>query len=223
MLSKKSVACRTSAIIEFNGASFLNRTCAYGARLESILLADPLKIFFRQHRCWRNKWDSLLSGVTSIATLVVSPFRTSLGGAFLPPWLWVGTRLPQWRGTQGPSTPWLSFDRVDTRITSPRSSGTRGEDAGRFELPRCRFHAQAVATAQRADRRPRGIWDVMCGVNRPARAFWQSSNLWTNLASSFGFGLPASTAADVANTSRSAASQCWSAWPCMQPWAVQIS
>src|SRR5262245_57012743 len=38
----------------------------------------------------------------------------------------------------------------------------------------------------------------------------------------FGFDLPASTAVDAANTSRSAASQCWSAWPCMQPWAVQI-
>jgi hypothetical protein len=32
------------------GATFLNRICAYSARLESILLADCLKIFFRQLR-----------------------------------------------------------------------------------------------------------------------------------------------------------------------------
>src|SRR5262249_6041789 len=32
------------------GTSFLNRTCAVDARLESILLGDPLKIFFRQYR-----------------------------------------------------------------------------------------------------------------------------------------------------------------------------
>src|SRR5262252_4993844 len=31
-------------------AGFLNRSCAFDARLESILLEDPLKIFFRQHR-----------------------------------------------------------------------------------------------------------------------------------------------------------------------------
>src|ERR1700730_3052519 len=41
MLSKKSVACRTSAMTEFNGAGLLNRTCAYRAHLESILLALP--------------------------------------------------------------------------------------------------------------------------------------------------------------------------------------
>jgi len=31
-------------------AGFLNRSCAFDARLESILLEDPLKIFFRQYR-----------------------------------------------------------------------------------------------------------------------------------------------------------------------------
>ena len=31
-------------------AGFLNRSCAFAARLESILLEDPLKIFFRQYR-----------------------------------------------------------------------------------------------------------------------------------------------------------------------------
>src|SRR5262252_9134080 len=31
-------------------AGFLNRSCAFDARLESILLEDPLKIFFRRHR-----------------------------------------------------------------------------------------------------------------------------------------------------------------------------
>src|SRR5258705_10584168 len=46
MLSKKPVACRTCAIIEFNEASSLNRTCAYGARLESILLEDPPQNLF---------------------------------------------------------------------------------------------------------------------------------------------------------------------------------
>jgi len=29
---------------------FLNRTCAFDAHFESILLRDPPKIFFRQHR-----------------------------------------------------------------------------------------------------------------------------------------------------------------------------
>jgi hypothetical protein len=32
------------------GADFANRTCAFGARLESMLLRDPLKILFQQHR-----------------------------------------------------------------------------------------------------------------------------------------------------------------------------
>src|SRR5262249_42100367 len=32
------------------GADFLNRTCAFGPHFESILLGDPAKIFFRQHR-----------------------------------------------------------------------------------------------------------------------------------------------------------------------------
>src|SRR5215472_16294747 len=31
-------------------AGFLNRSCAFDARLESIFLEEPLKIFFRQHR-----------------------------------------------------------------------------------------------------------------------------------------------------------------------------
>jgi hypothetical protein len=31
-------------------AGFLNRSCAFAARLESILLEDPLKIFFRRYR-----------------------------------------------------------------------------------------------------------------------------------------------------------------------------
>ena len=39
----------------------------------------------------------------------------------------------------------------------------------------------------------------------------------------FGVGLPARTAIDVANTSLSAATQCCSAWPCTQPYAVHIS
>jgi len=39
----------------------------------------------------------------------------------------------------------------------------------------------------------------------------------------FGVGLRAGTAIDVANTSRSAASQCCSDWPCTQPCAAQIS
>ena len=34
-------------------AGFLNRSCAFDARLESILLGDPLKIFFRQYRSRR--------------------------------------------------------------------------------------------------------------------------------------------------------------------------
>ena len=32
------------------GVDFLNRTCAFEAHFESILLRDPPKIFFRQHR-----------------------------------------------------------------------------------------------------------------------------------------------------------------------------
>jgi len=32
------------------GAEFLNRSCAFDARLESMLLGDPLKILFQQHR-----------------------------------------------------------------------------------------------------------------------------------------------------------------------------
>jgi hypothetical protein len=32
------------------GANFLNQSCAFDARLESILLGDPLKILFQQHR-----------------------------------------------------------------------------------------------------------------------------------------------------------------------------
>ena len=39
----------------------------------------------------------------------------------------------------------------------------------------------------------------------------------------FGASLPASAAVDAARISRSAASQCCSAWPCMQPCAAQIS
>src|SRR5215831_19366010 len=35
-------------------AGFLNRSCAFAARLESILLEDPLKIFFRQYRPTRD-------------------------------------------------------------------------------------------------------------------------------------------------------------------------
>jgi hypothetical protein len=31
-------------------ADFLNRSCAFDARFESILLADPPKILFQQHR-----------------------------------------------------------------------------------------------------------------------------------------------------------------------------
>jgi hypothetical protein len=31
------------------GANFLNQSCAFDARLESILLGDPLKILFQQH------------------------------------------------------------------------------------------------------------------------------------------------------------------------------
>jgi hypothetical protein len=32
------------------GDDFLNRSCALGLRLESILLGDPLKILFQQYR-----------------------------------------------------------------------------------------------------------------------------------------------------------------------------
>jgi hypothetical protein len=32
------------------GVDFLNRTCAFDAHFESILLRDPPQIFFRQHR-----------------------------------------------------------------------------------------------------------------------------------------------------------------------------
>jgi hypothetical protein len=32
------------------GANFLNQSCAFDARLESILLGDPFKILFQQHR-----------------------------------------------------------------------------------------------------------------------------------------------------------------------------
>src|SRR5215472_7941743 len=38
-------------------AGFLNRSCAFDARLESILLEDPLKIFFRQHRSRREQLE----------------------------------------------------------------------------------------------------------------------------------------------------------------------
>src|SRR5215471_13536228 len=38
-------------------AGFLNRSCAFDARLESILLEDPLKIFFRQHRPIGDVWS----------------------------------------------------------------------------------------------------------------------------------------------------------------------
>jgi hypothetical protein len=40
-------ALRNNRIIE---SDFLNRSCAFEACLELILLGDPLKIFFRQHR-----------------------------------------------------------------------------------------------------------------------------------------------------------------------------
>lgn len=32
------------------GVNFLNRTCTLGAHFESMLLREPPKIFFRQHR-----------------------------------------------------------------------------------------------------------------------------------------------------------------------------
>src|SRR5262252_9332536 len=43
-------------------AGFLNRSCAFDARLESILLEDPLKIFFRQYRSRAEKLASSKSG-----------------------------------------------------------------------------------------------------------------------------------------------------------------
>src|SRR4029077_15068649 len=50
----------------------------------------------------------------------------------------------------------------------------------------CRLLAQVVAVAQRADRRCTGprISRVMCGVSRPARPFWRSSNVRRTVASS---------------------------------------
>src|SRR5215831_7113216 len=47
-------------------AGFLNRSCAFDARLESILLEDPLKIFFRRYR---SKAVSLGLSTTSPLTL----------------------------------------------------------------------------------------------------------------------------------------------------------
>ncbi len=47
MLSKKSAAFRNNRII---GVDFLNRTCAFDAHFESMLLGEPSKIVFRQHR-----------------------------------------------------------------------------------------------------------------------------------------------------------------------------
>src|SRR5262252_7385122 len=38
-------------------AGFLNRSCAFDARLESILLEDSLKIFFRQYRSRREQLE----------------------------------------------------------------------------------------------------------------------------------------------------------------------
>src|SRR6266566_827155 len=50
---------------------------------------------------------------------------------------------------------------------------------------RCRLYAQAVAAAQRSDchRTGASISGVMCGVSRPARAFWQPSNVQGSVAS----------------------------------------
>src|SRR5215471_16536369 len=50
MLSKKVGATLTTRNNRIAQAGFLNRSCAFDARLESILLEDPLKIFFRQYR-----------------------------------------------------------------------------------------------------------------------------------------------------------------------------
>src|SRR5215470_18684206 len=50
MLSKKFGATLTTRNNRIAQAGFLNRSCAFDARLESILLEEPLKIFFRQHR-----------------------------------------------------------------------------------------------------------------------------------------------------------------------------
>src|SRR5262249_8393618 len=42
-----TLTTRNNRIVQ---AGFLNRSCAFDARLESILLEDPLKIFFREYR-----------------------------------------------------------------------------------------------------------------------------------------------------------------------------
>jgi hypothetical protein len=54
------------------GDHFLNRSCVFGGRLESMLLGEPLKILFQQHR---PQGDMLHpSSAEQVAVLSAPPF-----------------------------------------------------------------------------------------------------------------------------------------------------
>jgi hypothetical protein len=47
---EKGLSMSSTRNYRISGADILNRSCAFDADLESILLGDPLKIFFQHHR-----------------------------------------------------------------------------------------------------------------------------------------------------------------------------